>query len=105
MSWLHNTTVDPSTAPLLAEIARLQAQLDHANESIDEKLDHLQENGLGIVGLTRKLQDAKDKIAALEDEIARLTRREERRQRRLARVRCQKCLTKVNLQGLDADER
>lgn len=105
MSWLNATAADPSTAPLLAEIARLQAQLDHANESIDEKLDQLQDTGFGVVGLTRKLQDARDKIVTLHEEIARLNRREERRQRRLARVRCQKCLTKVNLHNVDADER
>lgn len=110
MSWLNNTTHgDESVSPLLAEITRLQRELDRANESIDDKIDKLEDAGLGVVGLTRKLDDAKARIQFLQDEIARLTRRDDRRTRRLQRVRCKKCLTKVDLQGLsqelDRDER
>lgn len=109
MSWLNNTTADPTVSPLVAEISRLQRELDLANESIDDKLDKLEDAGLGVVGLTQKLEDARAKIVALEDEISRLTRREDRRLRRLERVRCQKCHVKVDLYGLtqisDADER
>jgi predicted nucleic acid-binding Zn-ribbon protein len=92
-----NNTTDPTISPLITEISRLQRELDRANESIDDKLDKLEDAGLGVVGLTKKLEDARSKISALEDEIARLSRREERRIRRLQRARCQKCHTKVNL--------
>lgn len=97
---------DPSVTPLVSEINRLQRELDRANESIDDKLDKLEDAGMGVVGLTKKLEDARAKIVALEDEIARLSRREERRARRLSRVRCQKCLVKVDLRHLlQGDER
>jgi chromosome segregation ATPase len=91
-----NNSTDPSISPLITEITRLQRELDRANESIDDKLDKLEDAGLGVVGLTKKLEDARSKISALEDEIARLSRREDRRTRRLQRARCQKCHTKVN---------
>ncbi|KAF9073179.1 hypothetical protein BDP27DRAFT_1319010 [Rhodocollybia butyracea] len=87
MSWLNNT-VDPSfTPPLVAEIARLQQELDSANESIDDKLDKLEDAGLGVVGLTKKLEDARSTIR-------------QRRLCRLERARCQKCLTKINVRSL-----
>ena len=89
-------------SPLIAEINRLQRELDLANESIDDKLDKLEDAGLGVVGLTKKLEDARAKIVALEDEIARLSRREDRRNRRLERARCQKCHTKVDLRSENA---
>ncbi|PPQ63099.1 hypothetical protein CVT24_005810 [Panaeolus cyanescens] len=105
MSWLHTTTAgDQSASPLLAEIQRLQRELDRANESIDDKLDKLEDAGMGVVGLTKKLEDARAKIALLEDEISRLTRKEDRRSRRLARARCQKCHVKVDLRHLNLDE-
>lgn len=95
--------------PLVAEINRLQQELDLANESIDDKLDKLEDAGLGVVGLTKKLEDARTKIVKLENEIARLSRREDRRSRRLERLRCQKCHIKVDLKpiqaSLEADER
>lgn len=96
-------------SPLIAEINRLQSELDRANESIDDKLDKLEDAGLGVVGLTKKLEDARSRIITLEDEIARLSRREDRRIRRLERVRCQKCHIQVDLRGVmasaEADER
>lgn len=96
-------------SPLVAEINRLQHELDLANESIDDKLDRLEDAGLGVVGLTKKLEDARAKILSLEDEIARLSRREDRRIRRLERARCQKCHIKVDLRNVitstAADER
>ncbi|OAX40162.1 hypothetical protein K503DRAFT_738032 [Rhizopogon vinicolor AM-OR11-026] len=108
LTWLNNTTGDASASPLLAEIARLQAELDRANDSIDEKLDELEDAGLGVVSLTRDLEDARSKISQLENEMTRLQRREERQLHRLERLRCQKCLVKVvtsQLQQLyDADE-
>lgn len=93
-------------SPLVAEIHRLQGELDRANESIDDKLDKLEDAGMGVVGLTKKLEDARSKVVSLEDEIARLTRREDRRMRRLARARCQKCSIKLDLRYLiQPDER
>ncbi|KAJ7117849.1 hypothetical protein C8R44DRAFT_832392 [Mycena epipterygia] len=100
MSWLNNTGADNTVSPLLAEITRLQRELDRANESIDDKLDKLEDAGLGVVGLTKRLEDARARIVALEEEIARLSRKEERRVHRLERARCQKCLTKVDLRSV-----
>ncbi|KAJ7647253.1 hypothetical protein FB45DRAFT_987061 [Roridomyces roridus] len=107
MSWLNATGADGTVAPLLSEIARLQLELDRANESIDDKLDKLEDAGLGVVGLTKRLEDARARIVALEEEIARLSRKEQRRDQRLERARCQKCLAKVDLRSViraDADE-
>ena len=100
---------DPTVSPLIAEIHRLQYELDVANESIDDKLDRLEDAGVGVIGLTKQLEDAKAKTLVLEDEIARLARKEDRRVRRLQRARCRKCQTKVDLPALlakaDLDER
>ncbi|KAI0664228.1 hypothetical protein C8Q70DRAFT_225129 [Cubamyces menziesii] len=107
-SWLQSTMQDPSMSPLVAELARLQQELDRANASIDDKLDRLEDAGFGVVDLTKQLEDARDHITALEDEIARMARREERRVRRLERLRCTKCRTKIDTRGLqsmgEADE-
>jgi DNA repair exonuclease SbcCD ATPase subunit len=91
-------------APLLAEINRLQRELDHANESVDDKLDKLEDAGHGVIGLTKKLDDARIRIVALEEELARLGRREERRLKRLEKARCLKCRSKVDLRNLDRRE-
>ncbi|KAG7094132.1 hypothetical protein E1B28_007744 [Marasmius oreades] len=101
MSWLNTTFGgDSSVAPLVAELSRLQRQLDRANESIDDKLDKLEDAGLGVVELTEKLENARFRIRALEDELSRLKRAEELRVQRLQRVRCKKCLTKVDVGSL-----
>lgn len=91
---------DPSAAPFIAEIERLQGELERANESIDEKLDRLEDAGLGVVGLTKQLEDAREKIMSLEDEFGRLSRREERRLQRLEKLRCQKCLVKIDVRSV-----
>ncbi|KAG2137608.1 uncharacterized protein EDB93DRAFT_1106565 [Suillus bovinus] len=108
LSWLNNTTGDASVSPLLSEIARLQTELDRANDSIDQKLDELEDAGLGVVSLTRDLELARSKISQMENEMGRLQRREERRLHRLQRLRCQKCMVKVDTSTLqrfyDADE-
>ncbi|KAF8141485.1 hypothetical protein EV363DRAFT_1425600 [Boletus edulis] len=109
LSWLNATTAgDPSASPLLAEVARLHIELDRANESIDQKLDELQEAGLDVVELTKNLEDARANIVSLETENARLQRREERRLRRLEKLRCQQCFTKIDPSRLhrtyEADE-
>ncbi|KAM6497248.1 hypothetical protein JOM56_007721 [Amanita muscaria] len=98
LSWL-NSTQDPSVSPLVAEITRLNRELDRANESIDDKLDKLEDAGLGVVALTKKLEDARSKISALEDEISRQSRREDRLIHRMERIRCQKCHVKVDLRS------
>jgi hypothetical protein len=81
----------------------LQRELERANESIDDKLDRLEEAGLGVVGLTKKLEDARSRISALEEEISRLSRRDDRRARRLERLRCRKCHIKLDIGGFDED--
>ncbi|KAG6831612.1 hypothetical protein H0H87_004674 [Tephrocybe sp. NHM501043] len=101
MSWLNNTSTDPTASPLVAEINRLQKELDRANDSIDDKLDKLEDTGLGVIGLTKKLEDARAKISAMEGEVARLSRREERRIRRLEKARCQKCRIKIDILKLN----
>ncbi|THH07320.1 hypothetical protein EW145_g3460 [Phellinidium pouzarii] len=68
-SWLMNVTGDVSTAHLWTEIGRLQKELDFANESVDDKLDKLEEAGLGIVGLTKALENAQSRIANLEGQL------------------------------------
>jgi predicted nucleic acid-binding Zn-ribbon protein len=90
----------------LAEIQRLQVELDRANDSVDDKLDKLEDAGQGVVGLTRKLTDARSRITALEEELARLNRKDERRQKRLEKARCLKCRSKVALRDHgETDER
>lgn len=96
---------DPMVAPLVSEIARLQRELDRANESIDEKLEQLEDAGFGNVGLTQQLEDARARVSALEDEIARLSRKDDRRTRRMQKMKCNKCRTKVDFQHIDAEER
>ncbi|KAI9064084.1 hypothetical protein FKP32DRAFT_1625808 [Trametes sanguinea] len=102
LSWLQNTMQDPTVSPLIAELARLQQELDKANASIDDKLDRLEDAGFGAVDLLKQLEDAREHIVALEDEIARMCRREERRVRRLERLRCRKCRTKIDTRGLQS---
>jgi chromosome segregation ATPase len=100
---------DPSATQYLAEIARLQKELARANDDIDEKLDRLEDAGLGAVGLSQQLEDERAHNMTLEEELAQLGRREERRLRRLERARCLKCRSKVDLRGLnraaEGDER
>lgn len=107
LSWLQTTMHDATAAPLVAEIERLQLELERANESIDEKIDRLEDAGHGVISLTKQLEDAREKIVTLEDEVGRLSRREERRVQRLEKLRCQKCRVKVDtraLQSRSADE-
>ncbi|TFK53458.1 hypothetical protein OE88DRAFT_1676650 [Heliocybe sulcata] len=101
LSWLQNTPGEPSVAPLIAEISRLQSELDRANDSIDEKLEKLEDAGLGVVEVTEKLEDARSKILVLEDDIRRLSRRDERRLRRLQRAKCTNCHHKLDLRDLN----
>jgi chromosome segregation ATPase len=57
---------------LVAGISRLQRNFDRANESIYDKLDKQEEAGLGVVALTKKLEEARARITALEQEISKL---------------------------------
>lgn len=95
--------------PLITEIERLQHELERANVAIDDKLDRLEDAGVDVITVAVQLEDAKSKIVVLEEEIGRMTRTEERRSRRLERLRCQKCLIKIDTriveQKLLADER
>ncbi len=91
---------DSSMSPLVAEIARLHQELERANESIDDKLDRLEDAGLGVVSLTEQLTDSKTRITCLEDELGRLGRKEERQIQRLEKLRCQKCSSKVDTRAL-----
>ena len=103
-SWLNATMNDP-TSPFFSEIARLRQELERANISIDEKLEQIEEAGMDVISLTRKVGDGRAMIATLEDEIARLSRKDDRRTRRLQKIRCGKCHTKVDTRNIDADER
>ena len=64
-----NTTEGISTEQLLDEIRRLQIELDQANESVDDKLDKLEEAGFGVIDLSRALEDARRRIASLEEQL------------------------------------
>lgn len=86
-----HTTADISASPLVFEIQRLQSELDAANESIDDKIDQLEEAGVGVVGLTRQLESARGKIVGLEERIARMSRTDESRARRLKHFKCGGC--------------
>ena len=109
MSWLRMSPSDASVAPYIAEIQRLERELGRANESIDEKLDRLENAGFGNVELEMRLNDERAKTIALEEDIARLDRREDRRLRRLAKAKCPRCRQIVDLRSLsrvgDGDER
>lgn len=94
---MHDNTVLPKTSPLVAKIKHLEQELHLANDSIDEKVNMLEEAGMGIVGLTEKLEDARTRTVTFEAEVRRLVRREERQLRRLERVRCLKCGGRVDL--------
>ncbi|GJE98540.1 PACT-coil-coil domain-containing protein [Phanerochaete sordida] len=102
LSWLQSTMHDPTAAPLVAEIERLHMELERANESIDEKIDRLEDAGHGVISLTNQLEQAREKILTLEDEVGRLSRREERRVQRLEKLRCQKCRVKVDTRALQS---
>lgn len=95
---------DP-TSPFFSEIARLRQELERANQSIDEKLEQIEEAGMDVIGLTRQVEDGRARIAALEDDVDRLSRKDDRRTRRLQKMRCQKCRTKIDARNIDADER
>ncbi|KAH9169868.1 hypothetical protein EDB89DRAFT_1981781 [Lactarius sanguifluus] len=108
MTWLRSSPSDASVAPYVAEIQRLERELGRANESIDEKLDRLEHAGFGNVQLEMRLNDERVRAVALEEDVARLDRREERRLRRLSKAKCPHCRQKVDLRGLnrvaDGDE-
>ena len=95
---------DP-TSPFFSEVARLRQELERANQSIDEKLEQIEEAGMDVISLTRRVEDGRARIAALEDDVVRLTRKDDRRTRRLQKMRCGKCRLKVDTRSIDADER
>jgi len=95
---------DP-TSPFFSEIARLRQELERANQSIDEKLEQIEDAGMDVISLTRQVEDGRARIAALEDDVTRLSRKDDRRTRRLQKMRCGKCRTKIDTRSIDADER
>ena len=95
---------DP-TSPFSSEIARLRQELERANQSIDEKLEQIEDAGMDVISLTRQVEDGRTRIAALEDDVTRLSRKDDRRTRRLQKMRCGKCRTKIDTRSIDADER
>jgi len=100
-----NATMNDPTSPFFSEVARLRQELERANQSIDEKLERIKEAGMDVVSLTRQVEDGHARIAALEDEADRLSRRDDRRTHRLQKMRCGKCCTKIDARNIDADER
>ncbi|KAG8810809.1 hypothetical protein FRC17_002751, partial [Serendipita sp. 399] len=100
LSWLQ-TTHHPDESPYLRQISILERELAHANESVDDKIDKLEEYGRGVVSLTDKLAGAESRIEFLQGEVKRLERRENRRARRAARgVACHNCGDTVELQSV-----
>lgn len=57
------------------------------NRSLDDKIDRLEVVGLGKVGLTKQLEDARIRIRELEREIDMFKIREQR----LTRCKCPSC--------------
>ena len=109
MTWLRSSPSEQSVGPYIAEIQRLERELGRANESIDEKLDRLEHAGLGNVELEKRLNDERVRAVALEEDVARLDRREERRLRRLTKAKCPHCRQRVDMRSLnrvaEGDER
>jgi hypothetical protein len=109
MTWLRSSPSEQSVGPYITEIQRLERELGRANESIDEKLDRLEHAGLGNVELEMRLNDERVRTVALEEDVARLDRREERRLRRLTKAKCPHCRQRVDMRSLnrvaEGDER
>ena len=100
-----NATANDPSSPFSSEIARLRQELERANQSIDEKLERIEDAGMDVIDLTRKVEDGRARIASLEDDITRLSRKDDRRTRRLQKMRCGKCRTKIDVRSIDVDER
>ena len=56
-------TGEVTTEHLIEEIGRLQKELNEANESIDDKIDKLEEAGLGVVGLSQALAESRRQVS------------------------------------------
>lgn len=95
MPWLEQTPGAPSDSPLLAEVARLRQQLDDLNELVDDGVDRLKNAGADQATLSRQVSDAKDEIAALQDQLAKLRHNE--RSTALEQARSERA--KVSLQA------
>lgn len=99
----------PDASAFNHEVERLQDEVNRLNEVVDEKLDRLQDADFGAVRLRQQLEEERARVVAVEDEIARLLRKEDRRTRRLEKLCCQKCHTKVGFhmftQMAEEDER
>ena len=104
-SWLNATSMNDPSSPFYSEIARLRQELERANHSIDAKLEQIEDAGMDVISLTRQVEDGRARIAALEDDADRLSRKDDRRTRMLLKMRCGKCRTKIDARSIDADER
>jgi len=76
MPWLEQTPGAPSDSALLAEVARLRQQLDDLNELVDDGVDRLKNAGADQLTLSRQLSDARDEVAALQDQLDKLRQNE-----------------------------
>ena len=69
-------TGEVTTEHLIEEIGRLQKELNEANESIDDKIDKLEEAGLGVVGLSEALAESRRQVSELKARLAQYQERE-----------------------------
>jgi predicted nucleic acid-binding Zn-ribbon protein len=77
MSFLDKTDANATIAPLYEEIDDLHAQvkqyqalLASANDEVDDKLRKLNRAGLGAVDLSREVELGRERIKALEEQLA-----------------------------------
>jgi len=76
---------------LMNRIEVLKGELASANDHVDDKLEQLESAGVGIISLTKQLEMQKDRNVNLQQEIDRLSRREDRVIKRLERCKCGQC--------------
>jgi chromosome segregation ATPase len=75
----------------MTRIDVLRNELAQANDHVDDKLEQLESAGIDIIALTKQLETQKDRNVELQQEISRLSRREDRIVKRLERCKCEKC--------------
>lgn len=107
-----NETITPLLAQIYElerQIEELQAQLNNANDEIDDKLEKLDAAGYGTLSLTRQLDAARIKIAELEAEVDRLLGDRgllRMIKRRLSKMDCPECHARFDANekiGIDLD--
>jgi len=90
------------TSPFFSDIARFRQDLERANQSINEKLEQIEDAGTDVISLIRRVGDERARIASLEDD-ARLSRKDDHRTRGLQKMRCGKCRTNIDSRSIDAE--